>query len=152
MASDDEVREVIHRACLCLDREDFDGFLELCAPDFRYQVTAYSPDIRKHMIWLNQDREGLAAMFESLPQHLRRLGTLLRHVSVCIIERDEKSEAASVTSTFLVIHTNLEGQSKVFAAGRYLDTLALGADQALLTSRTTRLETRDLGIGSHVPI
>jgi methanesulfonate monooxygenase small subunit len=46
---DSAVRDLIYRSCLRLDAGDFPGWLELCAPDFRYTITAYSPGIRKEM-------------------------------------------------------------------------------------------------------
>lgn len=144
------VRGVIHRACRLLDAEDWDSFLALCAPDFSYQVVAYSPEIRQEMIWFDQDKEGLKALFEMVPQHLRRIGTLLRHVSVGEIERQADGVWLAI-STFQCFHTDQDGRTHLLAVGRYEDLLS--ADTApMLLSRTTRLETRDLGVGSHVPL
>ena len=55
--------DVLYRASLALDGADWTGFLNLCAPDFRYQISAYSPEIRRDMIWLDHDRAGLAQLF-----------------------------------------------------------------------------------------
>lgn len=150
MSAAESVRALIHRACLHLDREEWDKFLALCAPDFRYRVTAYSPELRRQMIWFDHDLASLKALLEMVPQHLRRMGTLLRHVSVGAIE----GEAApfTVTSTFQCIHTDHEGRSHLLAAGRYSDVVTVQDGRTLLSSRETQLETRDLGIGSHVPI
>ena len=38
------VRDVIYRACLHLDEENFTGWLKLCAPDF---ITRSRPTVRK---------------------------------------------------------------------------------------------------------
>lgn len=145
------IRALIHRACLHLDREQWDGFMALCAPTFRYQVTAHSPELRKQMIWFDHDFESLKALLEMVPQHLRRHGTLLRHVSVGVIEPKGEGRA-EVTSTFQCLHTDHDGQSRLFAVGRYVDGVEFGPNGPRLTSRETQLETRDLGIGSHVPI
>ena len=43
MASLDErkaVEELVYRTCLALDAKDWNGFLELCDPAFRYTITA----------------------------------------------------------------------------------------------------------------
>jgi methanesulfonate monooxygenase subunit beta len=144
------VRGVIHRACRLLDAEDWDNFLALCASNFAYQVVAYSPEIRRDMIWFDQDKDGLKALFEMVPQHLRRIGTLLRHVSVGEIERQADGSWLAI-STFQCFHTDQDVRTLLLAVGRYDDRLSADAGPLLL-SRTTRLETRDLGVGSHVPL
>ena len=149
--SDEQVRQLVGQACAYLDAEDFDGFLGLCAREFRYQITVYSPEISKKMIWLNHDLKGLEALFAVLPEHVRLLGTLFRHVSVYRIAWED-SKRASVTSSFLVVHTDPDGQSRLFAAGRYHDTVLVSGDVPRLLSRTVQLETRDIGEGSQVPL
>ena len=133
-----------------MNQEDFEGFLSFCAPSFRYRITAHSPEIDKEMIWLDQDYDGLAALLDVVPQHLRHVGRMHRHVTVGVIERD--GVGANVTSSFLIIDTNLEGQSQLFAAGLYEDRVETeGEASPRLLHRQVKLETRDLGIGSHVP-
>ena len=133
-----------------MNQEDFEDFLSFCAPSFRYRITAHSPELDKEMIWLDQDYDGLAALLEVVPQHLRRVGRMHRHVTVGVIERD--GSEANVTSSFLVVDTNLEGQSQLFAAGLYEDRIETeGEASPRLLDRRVKLETRDLGIGSHVP-
>jgi methanesulfonate monooxygenase small subunit len=145
-----EIERLIYRSCHCLDEEDFAGYLDLCAPDFRYRVCAHSPEIRKDMVWLDHDRKGLAALFENLPTHLRRPGKLHRHASVYDIT--DNGAQANVDTSLLVLVTGFDGRTTVLAAGRYEDSVQLGGDIPRLLSRTVRLETRDLGIGSHVPL
>ncbi len=145
-----DIERLIYRSCRCLDEEDFAGYLDLCAPDFHYRVTAHSPEIRKDMIWLDHDREGLAALFENLPSHLRRPGRLLRHASVYDVTT--KGAQATVETSLVVLLTGFDGRTGVLAAGRYEDSVQLEGQAPLLLSRTVRLETRDLGIGSHGPI
>lgn len=145
------VVSLIHSSCIVLDSEKFEEFLSLCVPEFRYKITAYSPEIRKEMTWMDHDYEGMEALLKMVPQHLRRLGNLLRHVSVGPIVIGEQS--VQVTSTFQVIHTDLHGRSDLFVAGRYFDEIvSVHSDRLALKSRRVHLDTRDLGIGSHVPI
>ena len=63
-----------------------------------------------------------------------------------------EEELLAAVSSVLVINTDLEGRSTLFAAGRYLDQVDMTGEAPLLAARTVHLETRDLGIGSHVPI
>lgn len=148
----DSVRSLIGRSCLALDDCDFDGYLDLCAPNFSYCITVWSPELGKEMTWLDHDREGLAGLFETLPEHLQRSGRLSRHVSVYTVEPQGEGNGYNVVSSVIVHHTDLDGRTQTLAVGRYLDTVVFNNDQCLLSAREVALETRDLGIGLHVPL
>ncbi|MBM3503172.1 MAG: methanesulfonate monooxygenase [Alphaproteobacteria bacterium] len=150
--TEQNVRELVYRSCLALDREDFDGFLALCDPALHYVVTAYSPEIRKEMTWMEQDLAGMKALLAMVPQHLRRTGSLHRHVSVYQVEAPASDGTIGALSSFLVTHTALDGGSRLFAVGHYHDRIAATGGRHLLKTRRAHLETRDLGIGLHIPI
>jgi methanesulfonate monooxygenase subunit beta len=154
MVKDKEaVRELIAKSCVALNAEDYTLFLSLCSPEFRYQLLVYSPEIRKEMVWMNYDRRGIEALFTELPHHLHvPLGSLYRHVSVYSISPTDHTENAAVESSVIIVHTGLEGMSKLFAAAQYRDVVNLAGEQPLLASRTTRLETRDIGVGTPIPL
>ncbi|PPR79145.1 MAG: 2-aminobenzenesulfonate 2,3-dioxygenase subunit beta [Alphaproteobacteria bacterium MarineAlpha2_Bin1] len=146
----EEIVNFIQKSCWMLDEEDFDGFLGLCSKDFQYKITAFSPEINKEMIWMDEDFEGLKSLLGMVPEHLRRLGKFTRHVSIGQTSR--KDHEVSINSTFIVIHTDLDGKSNIFGVGRYNDKITYTINDVFLLSRNAYLETRDLGIGSHVPI
>ncbi len=150
---DRQVRELIYRSCLCLDNQDFAGWLALCAPEFRYTITAYSPEIRKEMVWLEHDREGMEGLFGMLPKHNSDHSPLTRHASVYLVQRDEAANEASVVTSLAVYKTQLDGgATQLFAVGKYFDRVSLEGEAPLLSSRNVRLDTRELGIGSHLPL
>ena len=149
--TDDDLRSLVHRSCLCLDDGDWDGYLGLCTEDFTYRIATYSPELRKDMVWLEQDRAGMTDLFGNLENHVTLQGRFLRQPNVALIERDGDS-TARVTTTFFVVYTNLDGVSEIFTAGRYNDAIDLSGDHALLQAREVRLDTRDLGGGTHFPI
>jgi methanesulfonate monooxygenase small subunit len=152
------VREVIYRACLCLDAEDFTGWLKLCAPDFNYRIKTYSPEIRKEMTWYEQDAAGLAQMVEMLPRHNTDHGRLTRHATVYSVDI-EGGEATAVTS-FACYRTMLDGinshldagNSELFVIGKYYDRFRLGGAAPAFVERTVFLDTRRLDKGSHYPV
>jgi len=149
---DRELVELIYRSCLDLDNQDFAGWLDLCAPEFRYTITTYSPEIRKEMVWLDHDREGMEGLFKMLPKHNSDHSPLMRHASVYLVEHDEGGKSASVVTSLVVYKTQLDGgATELFAVGKYFDRVGLESDTPLLTSRNVRLDTRQLGIGSHIP-
>ncbi len=149
--SDDDVRALVYRSCLALDRHDYAGYLALCAEEMRYQITYHSPEIGKDVIVMNLDHAGLTALFESLPDHIKLPGELMRHASVYGIARKRSGTVAEVTTSLMIIRTDLDGLSHVFAAGRYFDTVDITRSVPMLTGRTLRLQTRDIGIGTEVP-
>lgn len=152
VVSDDALRALIHRSCLLLDDGDWDAYLDLCTTDFTYRITAFSPELRKDMVWLEQDRAGMTDLFGNLENHVTLQGRFLRHPNVALIARDDQDDTAAVTTTFFVIYTGLDGVSEMFAAGRYNDTITLSGHRPLLRTREARLDTRDLGGGTHFPI
>jgi methanesulfonate monooxygenase subunit beta len=150
---DTVVRDLIYRSCLRLDEGDFAGWIDLCAPEFSYKITAYSPEIRREMVWLDHDREDMEGLFKMLPKHNSDHSPLTRHASVYTVEYDETRERASVITSLAVYRTQLDGgATSLFALGKYFDTVTLEDETPLLASRNVRLDTRELGIGSHLPL
>ncbi len=140
---------------MLLDKKDFAGFLELCDPAFHYAITAYSPEIRKEMTWLEHDRAGLKALFDNLPKHNSDHSPLTRHATVYTVENGDVGGTAHVTTALQVFKTNLDGgATELFAVGKLLDTVkqqSEGSGKLMLVDRNVRLETRLFGFGYHVP-
>ncbi len=146
------VRPLIGRLSLALDDSCFDTFLSLCDDPFHYRILVWSPELKQQMTWLEHDRQGLADLFNNLPEHLQRLGRLHRQVTVVAVEPSNAEDFLVVTSSFIVHHTNLQGQTQTLAVGRYIDIVNMSDEKILLAARDTILDTRDLGAGLHVPI
>lgn len=152
-AGREEIRAFLNRVADALDREAWDEFLSMCAPEFEYRVTAHSYELGEDMIWLIHDLDGLRHLFEVLPEQLGRKGTrMLRHVSFIGVEPGGADGQTVATSKVIAVRTSPEGASELFAAGRYIDVVDGAGAAPRLIRRETRLDTRELGIGSHVPI
>jgi methanesulfonate monooxygenase small subunit len=147
----DGVKDVIYRSCLAMDDEKFDEYLALCSDDYHYKVTAYSPELRKEMIWLEQSRADLKAMFEMLPEHVKPDGRFTRHVHVYRVTPNGSPGTVNVTSALTIYFTNDRGDTKVFGIGRYYDVVDTTGGTPRLKSREVRMETRSLGTGSQIP-
>ncbi len=146
------VEELVYRSCLALDNKNWQGFLALCDDEFRYQITAYSPEIRKDMIWLDHDKKGMATLLANLPRHNSDHSPITRHATVYTVDLDEPKGEATAVSALQVFRTQLDGgASELFAVGRFYDTVKLNGSSALLLKRVVKLETRQLGYGYHVP-
>jgi methanesulfonate monooxygenase subunit beta len=146
-----QIEELVYRSCLALDERDFKGFLELCDEGFRYSVTAFSPEIRKDMTWLDYDKAGMNTLFTNLPRHNSDHSPLTRHATVYTVKID--GQQAEVIAALQVFRTSLDGGGTgLFAVGRYHDTVTLGAGAPKLLKRVVRMVTREMGAGYHIPL
>lgn len=146
----DQIWDLIARSCAYLDSEAYSDYLALLASDCNYAITTYSPDIRRDMIYLSQNKEELTTLLSNIQNHVRLSGTLFRQASLYTVS--EQNGLYEAVSYVTVIHTNLDGASSIFCAARYFDRVAIGSQGALLKSRTVRMDTRDIGAGCHYPI
>ncbi len=147
-----ELEELVYRSCMALDKSDFAGYLALCDPQYRYTITAYSPEIRKEMNWLDHDKAGMQTLFNNLPKHNSDKSPITRHANVYTVELDNAAREARVVSTLQVYKTSLDGGvTELYAVGKLHDVLRLGGDKPTLLSRNVKLDTRMLGIGYHIP-
>ncbi|MDZ4251713.1 MAG: aromatic-ring-hydroxylating dioxygenase subunit beta [Sulfuritalea sp.] len=152
MNSKQAIEELIYRSCLVLDDKDFKGYLNICDPDFRYSITAHSPEIRKDMIWLEHDKKGMESLFNNLPKHNSDHSPLTRHATVYTVEVDAADKQAKIVSALQVFKTSLDGgATELFAVGKYIDTVNLEGASPKLLNRVVKLDTRMLGIGYHIP-
>ena len=146
------IEELVYRSCLALNEKNFKGYLDLCEADYRYSITAHSPEIRKDMIWLDHDKAGMQALFTNLPRHNSDHSPLTRHATVYTVEVDSAQQQAAVVSALQVFRTDLDGgATQLFAVGRYLDTVKISTGAPKLLKRVVKLETRQFGIGYHIP-
>ncbi|MEJ2347476.1 MAG: hypothetical protein P8090_19205 [Gammaproteobacteria bacterium] len=58
-----EIEELIYESCMTLDQADYGAYMDLYAPEFNYRLTAYSPEVKEEMTWLNHDRDEMADLF-----------------------------------------------------------------------------------------
>jgi methanesulfonate monooxygenase small subunit len=152
MKSRQTIEDLIYKSCLVMDDKNFSGYLELCDPAFHYAITAYSPEIRKEMIWLEHDREGMKSLFANLPKHNSDHSPLSRHATVYAVEEQDEGRKAKVTSALQVFKTSLDGgATELFAVGKMIDVVQITAEGPKLLDRNIRLETRMFGIGYHIP-
>lgn len=151
MKSVGPIEELIYKSCLTMDAMDFDAFMDLCDESYEYQITAYSPEIQKSMVWLHHDKSGLDTLFKTLPKHNSDENPISRHCTVYKI--NENGSHADVTSGVMVFKTFLDGgATQLWAVGKYYDRVKIDGDDPKLLSREVKLDTRMLDIGYHVPI
>jgi methanesulfonate monooxygenase small subunit len=152
MSNERLVEVAVYQTALLLDGREFQGYIDLCEPDFRYSIGAYSPEIRKDMVWLDHDKPGLRALFETLPRHNSDHSTLTRHVTVYRVDVADDGASASAISALQVFRTALDGgTTELYAVGKIHDSLRITEGRARLSKRHIQLDTRMLGIGTHIP-
>lgn len=147
------VADLIYQSCLLLDDMKFDEFLDMCADDFQYTITAYSPEARTEMTWMDEDKVSMKRMLEVLPRHNSDHAALSRHATVYKVDYDKKKKQAAVVSALQVFRTRLDGgETQLFAVAKIYDTISLNGVGARFVSRNVRMGTRMLGIGTHIPL
>lgn len=145
--------DFLYRVCLMLDARNFKDWLDVCAEGFTYAIRAWSPEIRKDMTLLDLDLEGLTTLVKQLPRHNTDQSVFTRHMSVYTVEADVAGGLYSAVSSVTVYRTELDGgTTRLFALGRYHDKLRAVPEGWRMASREVRLETRNLGIGTHYPL
>ena len=146
------ISELICTSCMTLDDKQFSAYLDLCDPAYTYKITAYSPEIRKDMTWLEHDKAGMQALFANLPKHNSDQSPLTRHVTVYTVKEDAATQQAQVVSALQVFKTSLDGgATELFAVGKLHDLISLAGEVPKLLAREVRLQTRMLGFGYHIP-
>jgi methanesulfonate monooxygenase subunit beta len=146
------VQELVYKTCLALDAKDWNGYLDLCDPGFRYTISTFSPEIKRDMVWLDHDRGGMETLFGNLPKHNSDHSPITRHATVYTVLIDDAKQQAEVVSAVQVFRTRLDGgATELFAVGHFHDTVTLNGGSPKLAKRTVRLDTRLLGFGYHIP-
>ena len=154
------VKDAIYRTCLLLDDEKWAEWLELCDDDFTYAIKAFSPEINYDMTYYSGNRDDLATMTRLLPKHNSDHSPLKRHVTVYVVDVDEKAKTATAVTSLVVYQNMLDGinshidsgESRLFLVGRYLDKFRFNGGTAKFVEREVRLDTRRLDKGTHWPI
>jgi methanesulfonate monooxygenase small subunit len=146
-----EITALIYKSFLTLDDLNFTEFLNLCAPNYHYKITAYSPEIRKEMIWLEESRQSLEQLFINLPKHNSDHSRLSRMGNVYLLDKTAPQEWSALT--FLqVFRTVLDGgATELFAIGKIYDKITKTNTEFKLLDREIKLETRMFGFGHHIP-
>jgi methanesulfonate monooxygenase small subunit len=146
------IRSTLYNSSRALDTETCMDFLDHCAPEFDYKITAYSPEIRRDMVWLHKDREGMQELLETLSKHNRDRTPIVRHWALQLICPMPDLNVIDIVSSLQVYRTAVDGGvSELYAVGRYLDRMIISRERVLFRSREVRLETRMLGLGYHIP-
>ena len=153
------VREAVYRACIHLDDEKWDDWLGLCDKSFEYEVGAWSPEIRKDMIYFSGNWDALKNTCDMLAKHNTDHSPLHRHAVVYTVDENDDGTLDVVSSVTVYqnmldgINSHIDaGESRLFVIGRYVDKMKMVDGKAVFLSRKVALDTRRLDKGSHWPI
>lgn len=158
-----QVEALVYEGCMALNAEAWKTFLAMCEPTgFRYRITNYSPEIRREQCWMDRDFKGLQSIVDLLPRHNSDHSPLTRHATVYKVVQESATGEVRATTQVAIYRTQLDGcnspfesgRTLLFAIGRYEDRIrpaAKGAPARLL-ERVVVLDTRQIDIGSHLPL
>ena len=153
----ENVKETIYRACLNLDEQKWNEWIDQCDEDFKYSVTTYSHEVRKDLTYLILSHKDLKPYFDLLPKHNTAHSPIRRHASVYSVDvSDDGTSAEAVTSVLITqemfdgINAPLDsGENRLFVVGKYHDKFKIDGDNVTFSERETRIFTRRLDKGSH---
>ncbi len=158
----DRVAELIYETCMAMNAEKWHEFLAACDPGaFRYRIINYSPEIRREQCWMDRDFKALKSLLDLLPRHNSDHSPLTRHATVYKVVTGQVPDELCATTQVAIYRTQLDGmnshfdsgRTELFAIGRYEDRIRLAEDGGpRLLARTVVLDTRQIDIGSHVPL
>lgn len=141
--------EVVAESCLLLNVEDFEGWLNLCAPGFNYRITTYSPALSAEMCWLDSDREHMKTLLDGLRTHVRVPGVFFRSPGASFFRQEPDGQTRLVTP-ISIFHTTPQGATTIFAVCRYHDQMREANGRLQIVDREVRLDTRLLEFAPHV--
>ncbi|MDD9925155.1 MAG: nuclear transport factor 2 family protein [Rhodospirillaceae bacterium] len=142
--------EMIRTTAARLDDEDLDGWLALFAPESRYEIKTYGPEIRADMSWWSSDRDELEKILAEAKLHVRDPCKRLHLVTP--ISADLTGDRATARSHFAIMRTDPHGNSAVYAAGRYEDTFVKREGRWLYEKHIAALDTRKIEPFTHLPL
>tara|TARA_B100000586_G_C19819635_1_gene305759 strand:- start:20 stop:508 length:489 start_codon:yes stop_codon:yes gene_type:complete len=144
------VRDVIFATAHVLDEDDMTGWLNQFAEDGVYEVTAFGLEIKSDMVWWRSNRRELAKILSEVESHIRDTGFRRHLVTPISITLDGRR--ADALSHFSIIRTTPDGNSHVYAAGRYEDKLINEDGKWKYTLHKAALDTRMFEMFTHVPL
>ena len=149
-ADREALRELVLRSAMLLDEEKLEDWLEAFDAEGTYELSAYSPEIRRWMSWWHSDRPTLEKMLKEVRQHVRDPAQRRHVVAMPLITL--QGERAEGLSHFSVYRTTPEGQSSLYLVGRYQDRFVKRAGGWRFAARKVIADTRMLDAFTHIPI
>jgi len=152
MTVDDRIQlnELILFTGLCLDREDFKGYLSVFCDDANYQVVSDVPEIAQTVAWLDLTKPALESLLMSTERHVWNTGLRTHHISAAVFTIE--TTYTDAISTVSIFRTDTDGVTRLYAVGRYYDRWVRSVDSWLLARRIVRLDTRVLAPPSAMPM
>jgi 3-phenylpropionate/cinnamic acid dioxygenase small subunit len=144
------IRELVQRTALLLDEENFADWLKSFDSEGVYELSAYSSELRRWMIWWHSDRDTLEKTLAEVGQHVRDPAKRRHVVSAPVVVLD--GERASGVSQFSLYRTTPEGQSSLYMVGRYEDKFVKRSGAWRYAAHKVITDTRMLDTFTHIPV
>ena len=146
----EQMRRRIHHSGRCLDDRDYDGFVDLFAPDGAYRIEVDAPEMKTRMTWMTLDRDELQQRFQSAPEQVWRNIETTHLIAVDTIDFDD--DTAKTSATVSIFRTDDEGRTQVYAVGRYEDAWQRIENEWRISLRVLDLRTRLLPGPAPLPL
>ena len=126
-----------------IDAGRFEDWLDLFAEESSYRIVPrenYDRDLPAS-IMLCTSKDMLRDRITSLRQANEYNPHYDRHLVTNVRARPDGDGTVRIEAHYLVVQTNLEGQSRLFSTGRYLDKTRRDGDRLLFTEKLVIVDT-----------
>ena len=145
-----EIQQFIQNTAALLDEEKLSEWAALFAPTGRYEITSFSTELRRDLVWWRADYGELEKTLREVKRHVRDPASRLRVLGQPLIQVQE--DKVSVRTAFSIYRTSRAGESSLYLVGRYEDQLVREPQSWRYKEHHVRLSTRVLAAFTHLPL
>ncbi|HVL55774.1 MAG TPA: nuclear transport factor 2 family protein [Burkholderiaceae bacterium] len=146
-----ELQQLVQSTAALLDAEQLADWVDLFDAAGSYQVSSFSTELRKPVIWWQQQAPELRKTLSDVPRHVRDPAQRLHVLGPPLIRLD--GDAAQADTAFSLYRTLPTGETSLYLVGRYKDELCR-TESGVWKYRLHRVEvaTRVLEMFTHLPV
>ncbi len=146
-----QVHRLVQQTANLLDKEDLDGWLALFDGQGSYEISSYSPELRRPQQWWLSDLASLTKTLAEVRQHVRDPARRRHVVGAGVVAIEEG--VARVESPFSIYRTTPQGDSSLYVVGCYEDVLVRSTEgEWRYQLHRAVLDTRVLDAFTHLPL
>jgi 3-phenylpropionate/cinnamic acid dioxygenase small subunit len=145
------IQQFVQRTASLLDVEQLTAWIDLFDASGVYEITTFSTELRRPVIWWQQRLPELRTTLSEVPRHVRDPARRLHVLGLPLV--NVNGSAAQTDTAFSLYRTLPGGETSLYLVGRYRDELCRthSGDWKYRLHRV-QVETRVLEMFTHLPL